>query len=293
MRRLAVLSVVVPLAIALGSTPGAAQPAPATIRVALLPAWVTAQHHLGSIAGPAAPELRAALDSGVVEGPVFAWDRGRIARWMLVPKPIRVLDGPEAAALGGRGRFELVAVRPPEGASAWNTVQVTPRTAQPDDVLVLEIGGDIQSVHQVLTALAVATPEGVREIGLAPRALITTDGVPVVTAVYGRPLGGRALPAPRGAAGVEFLVARSGVDALRNASVDASGFTNVSYARAGEWREGDRLFARVPLATLQAGAPGIVVVWKTRTYLPDGGDTNPEGRRSTSGAEGIRSGPRR
>lgn len=58
----------------------------------------------------------------------------------------------------------------------------------------------------------------------------------------------------------------------------------MSWSRSGEWRPGDRLFVRIPAATLQAGAPGIVVAWKTRTYLPDGGDTNFE-HRARSAAE--------
>src|SRR5262249_61903235 len=85
------LAVVVALAVGfvtLSWSPGPAQPAPATVRLALLPQWVVIQHRAG-MGGALSPDLRSALDGGVVDRNVFAWDRGRIERSALVAKGVR------------------------------------------------------------------------------------------------------------------------------------------------------------------------------------------------------------
>ena len=100
------------LVLAAGVATVAAQPAPLTIRLALVSQFVVNQHRAGtSRERGLVPEFRTALDRGVVDRVVFVWQRGLIQRrWSLVWKPVRVLAGPDAAALGGRGQFELVGV---------------------------------------------------------------------------------------------------------------------------------------------------------------------------------------
>ena len=68
--RLAVVLILA--AITLASAPAAAQPA--QVRLGLVSQWVVNQH------GQTAESLREALDRGLVEGPVFSWQRGRIPR---------------------------------------------------------------------------------------------------------------------------------------------------------------------------------------------------------------------
>jgi hypothetical protein len=64
--------------------------------------------------------------SNAVDRAIFAWHRDHIAQSTLLPKPVRVVSGAEATALGGHGEFALVAVRSPTGASAWTEVDVAP-----------------------------------------------------------------------------------------------------------------------------------------------------------------------
>ncbi len=256
---------------------GMAQPAPARVRLALLPQWTINQHRaaVSPVGGRVlAPELRTAVESGVTDGVVFWWRRGAIERRSLVPKPIRVLPPAEAAPLGARGTFQLVNVVPPSATAAWTTVEVAPQSGQPGDVLVLEVGGELNTITQVLETLLVLTPaRGLEELPLARRALIPASGVPVVKVPFGRPVAlADGVPVPRGAEGIEFLVARSQVDVVTDGDTTPNGAADRATTHVGDWREGDRVFVRLPLATLRAGAPAIVLGWKDRTPKPDPGD---------------------
>ena len=270
-----------------------AQPAPSTIRLAFLRQWVVNQHrvptfgfhrHLGTEFGPA-------LESGVVDRTVFVWQRGRIQRWWLLRKPIRVLTGTEAATLGGRGQFDLVAVRPPLATAAWTEADVVPRTGQPDDVLLLEVGGEVDVVNQVLETFAAIPPGGgsLREIPLArvvrQAAADGSDRVPVFVApTFGDPLEA-ARPVPFGRVdGVEFLVVRSAIPVIVDGAFTNNGGADLATETAGEWRQGDRLLLRVPLASLRRGVSSIVLGWKDRVTKPEseggngGNDNRPNSR---------------
>ncbi|MGH2651031.1 MAG: hypothetical protein ACRDHK_07470 [Actinomycetota bacterium] len=278
-RRVSVSFSLVVALLGVDAATASAQPVTGSVRTALVPQWVVSQHR--GPGGPGSlrsmtPEFQAALDRGVVDRVVFRWQRGVIQREALVWKPVRVLAGPEAEALGGRGTFELASVRPPSGPAAWTEIEVAARTARPDDILVLELGGELNTLRQVLDTVFVASAHGsLAELGLARRALIPGDGVPVIAVPFGRPVtvaGGPALF--RGTAGIEFLVARSQIEAIPNGAITANGFGDLSPFRGGEWREGDRVFLRVPIATLRAGTPAVVLGWRDRQYRPDGGDAN-------------------
>jgi hypothetical protein len=256
----ALAGVVVVAAAALAGAQAAAPP----LRIALLSQWVVSQY------AAASPDLAGALAGGVVDGTVFAWQRGRISRAALVGKPIRALAGAEAAALDGRGEFQVIAVRAPLGPAAWTEVDVWPRTARPGDVLVLEVGGELNTVSQVLARLLVGAGNGrLEERPLARRALFPSPGVPVVRVPFGQPVTlSRAVAFPGGPS-LDFLVARSPIETIVNGTVTPSGPADVSPIQGGEWREGDRVLIRVPLATLQAGAPPVVLAWKDRVPLSD------------------------
>ena len=214
-----------------------------------------------------------ALDGGVVDRPVFWWQRGVIQRSALARKPVRVLPGAEASALGGRGEFELGAVRPPSGTTAWTEVEVRPRSAGDADVLVLEVGGELNTITQVLDALFLVSGEGgFQELRLVPRAAVSAPGVPVARVPLGR------IPAEpaafRGQDGLEFFVARSPIESLPDADTTTTGSADKAMTNVGDWREADRVFIRIPAARLQAGAPAIVLGWRDRTLKsdPDGGN---------------------
>jgi hypothetical protein len=182
---------------------------------------------------------------------------------------MRLLAGPEAAAFGGQGDCQLLALRPPAEATAWTSVEIEPRTARPGDACVLEIGGELATVAQVIGTLLVTAPDGgfVR-LDVALPALVRGTGVPVVLAPLVWP--GVRSDAPslfRRAGGLDLLIVRSGVETMVDASLTPRGPADVAPMRAGEWREGDRLLVRVPLAVLEAGAPGLVVGWKDRVPL--------------------------
>jgi hypothetical protein len=247
------------LALAL-AVPAAAlgQGTPATLRLALLSEGAVSLQ----------PDLRAALDRGVGAG------RGTIPRDALLRKPIRAVGGPEAAGLGGRGEFAVLGVRSPAGAAPWTEVDVTARGDRPDDVLVLEVGGELGTIGQVLDAILVEEPGGrLAELPVEPVALIAGRGVLALPAPFGRPVTRPDARARfRGAGGVEFLVIRSLVETMVDAATTARGRADASPHWAGEWREGDRLFLRLTLATLRAGPPRIVLSWKDRIVLGPIGD---------------------
>jgi hypothetical protein len=228
--------------------------------------------------GPILPEFRAALDGGVVDRPVFWWQRGVIQRSALAWKPIRVLGAPEASGLGGRGEFDLLAAGRATGAAAWSQIDVRPRSGQAGAVLVLEVGGELNTIGQVLETLLLVPADGpIQELSLARRAVASASGIPVVTVPAGR------LPSPapfRGENGIEFFVARSPVEGLANADTTPSGAADRATSNVGDWREGDRVFIRVPVARLQAGTPGLVLGWKDRTVKPDPDGGGDERRRS-------------
>jgi hypothetical protein len=253
------------IAIAVGmAPPGWAQGPPETLRIALLPQWTIQQHGAGS------PALRQAVDGGVVDRTVFAWQRGVIQRQALVWKPIRVVPEAEAVALGGRGRFDLVAVRPPAEQAAWTEVQVTRSAPQSEDTLVLEIGGERNTMTQVLETLLLAEPgRALAAVPLARSALVTGAGVPVVAAPFEQPLPPAMAQRFREEAGLGLLVARSPLWDIRNGDVTASGVADTVPFSGGDWREGDRVFVRVSAAALARGTPGLVLGWKDRTLRTD------------------------
>jgi hypothetical protein len=258
-----------------------AQPTGGTLRIASVTQWVVNQHR----AAPA--ELRAALDGGVVERVVFWWQRGVIQRTALVPKPVRVVPEPEATPLGGRGDFHLAATRPPAGGAAWAELDILARSARPDDVLVLEIGGELHVVTQVLETLWVVPPWApVQTLALGRTAVVAADVVPVVSARFGLPVAPGSV-AFRGAGGLEFLVARSRVPTVVNGATTVNGPADVAPHGSGEWREGDRVYVRVPLASLRAGAPAVVLGWKDRVDRVD-----PDGDEKRRAGLGISAFPR-
>jgi hypothetical protein len=251
----------------------AGQPAAQTVRLALLSQWVIEQHRARD--GTFVPAFQSALDAGVVDRLVFRWHHGVIPRQALVAKPIRVLTAAEAEALGARGDFQLVGVRPPGGLSAWTAVDVAARSTRPDDVLILEVGGELNSVSQVLESLAVVVPgRGLKRLPLVRRALVPGDGVQVVSRPFGRPVTLTGGVGFRGISGIEFVVIRSQVEAIENGGRTASGPADISSVRDahGDWREGDRVLIRIPATSLEASAPPTVLAWKDRIFREGGPD---------------------
>lgn len=254
----------------------------ASIKIALLSQWSVNQHRSGWH-GTLVPAFLTALEGGVVDGAVFWWQRGAIQRSSLVEKPIRVLSGPESTSLGGRGEFELVRVRGPRASSAWIDVDVVPRTDQPDDVLVLQIGGDSNVLRQILETLLVVSKDGVlSELRLARRSLIPGEGVPVIVAPPDRSVPPRGTLF-RGTNGVEFLVLRSPVDAVPYGGVTPNDRADLAFPQGGEWREGDRVFVRMSPAVVRGIAPAIVLGWRDRVVRPDPDPPEPLRRQSSRG----------
>lgn len=80
-------------------------------------------------------------------------------------------------------------------------------------------------------------------------------GLPVP---FGRPVvGAGGVTLFRGAGGAELRVVRSPIEASVNGDITANGFADFSpfQTAVAEWREGDRVFIRVPLAALRSGPP--------------------------------------
>jgi hypothetical protein len=263
------LGVALLLGWSLAVLPAGAQPGLFVLRVASLSQWSVEQQRR------ALPELAAAVERGVVDRPVFQWQRGLIARESLAPKPYTVLAGPEAEALGGRGSFGLAALRPSRGPAAWVELDVTASGLKPDDVLVLQIGGELYTMRQVLESVFVRRADGgLTAVPLSPRALVLPGpGIPVWRAPFGRPAPAAAATAfHRGPEGLELLVIRSEVETTTNGALTASGPADAAPhagSGIGDWREGDRLYVRLTAARLQAGVPGLVLGWKDRTLRPD------------------------
>jgi hypothetical protein len=237
------------------------------VRVALLAEWAIIHNR----AAEDSAAFGQALDQGVVDRTVFAWQRGVIPRQVVLAKPIRVLPEPEAAPLGGRGRWELAAVRPPGAGSAWTEIDARGPDGRPDDVLILEIGGERNTGTQVLETLLVRAADGRLEPRpLALPALFPGRGVAVIRAPFDRPVPARAVGrfSPVGG-GADMLVVRSLVETVRNGDVTANGPADTAPFGGGDWREGDRVLLRIPAASLAAGVPALVLGWKDRTLQPD------------------------
>ncbi len=252
--------------LAVGPLAVGAQTAPLTLRLALVPQWSVNQHRSSwSVQSAVTPELRQALDGGVVDRAVFWWQRGLIQRSSLVLKSIRVLSPEEAAPLGGRGAFDL-SVRPAAGASAWTQIDVIPRGG---DVAVLELGGELNTITQVLETVLLVPPDGpIQSVALARRAIIQGVGIPVIATQFGLPPA--VPPTAFGRVGsLEFLVARSLIESLTNGDTTTLGPADRATTNVGDWREADRVFIRVPAAAFQGGTPGLVLVWKDRVLKPD------------------------
>jgi hypothetical protein len=121
----------------------------------------------------------------------------------------------------------------------------------------------------VLDAILVEGPGGrLAELPVEPVALIAGRGVLALSAPFGRPVTRRdAATRFRGAGGVEFLVIRSPVETLVDATTTPRGRADASPHWAGEWRESDRLLIRLPVTRLRAGPPRLVLSWKDRVLL--------------------------
>jgi hypothetical protein len=267
-RRLAIVGLAGALGVGLGLAVAWAQVSPSVVRLAFVPQWVIQQHRARGALNPA---LREAVEGGVVDRTVFAWQRGVIQRQALVAKPIRLVPDPEASALGGRGRFTLGAVRPPAGRAAWTDVEISRGSDGADDVLVLEIGAERNTVTQVLETLLLAEPgRAFVEVPLARPALMAGDGVPVVQAPFEQPLPPAMAQRFREEAGMGILVVRSPLWDVRNGDLTSSGRADtVPFSATGDWRDSDRIFLRVPVAALVRGVPGLVLGWKDRTLQND------------------------
>jgi hypothetical protein len=139
-----------------------------------------------------------------------------------------------------------------------------------DDVLVLEIGSERNTVTQVLETLLVDVPaRGLVELPLARPALIAGVGVPVVAAPFEQPLPPAMARRFHEEDGLGLLVVRSPLWDIRNGDLTASGPADSVPLGGGDWREGDRVLLRVSGAALDRGLPGLVLGWKDRTLRPD------------------------
>jgi hypothetical protein len=243
----------------IAATAGPGQGRTLTLRIASVAERAVAPYRVAAGAGRPAgvrPELRAALD------------RDTLDRTLLVRKPARILGAAEAAPLGARGDFDLVALRPGAGGAPWLEIEVAARSGRPDDVLIVEVGGETSPTGQVLDALFLVPPGGgLVELPLAPAALLPGQGVPVLRAPPGPLARSDARARFRGASGLEFLVIRSLVEAMVDAATTARGRADASPHWAAEWREGDRVYIRVSPALPPAPPPAIVLAWKDRVSL--------------------------
>jgi hypothetical protein len=267
-RVVAILALIVVAGVGTGRAGGAQAPS-SVLRLALLPQWTVQQHRVAG--GQPSSTLLEAVETGVVDRTVFAWQRGVIQRQALVvAKPIRLLADPEASTLGGRGQFSLVGIRPPAGRAAWTEVEVSRTAPRADDVLLVEIGGERNTMTQVLeTLLVTGLGPGLVEVPLARRALVPGAGVPVVVAPFEQPLPPALAQEFRETAGVGLLVVRSPLWDVRDGGLTPSGPADAVPFGGGDWREGDRVFLRIPAATLERGMPGLVLAWKDRILRPD------------------------
>ena len=224
---------VVGLAVLGGQVVDSPAGAAATLRIAHLSPSIVDQHRGGwpSVTGqPMQPDFRSAGDHRVVDRAVLRWPHSVIQRIARMQKPIRIVEGDEAAALGGRGTFPLAAVRVPGGLAAWTEIDVVPVSGAAEDVRVLEVGGEIDTVRQVLASRVVRqagqTPE---EWPLATPAFHPGAGVAVIQAQFGLPLGGPDAPGQCGGSdALEALVGRSLVQTVSETAETTNGGADLS-----------------------------------------------------------------
>jgi hypothetical protein len=141
---------------------------------------------------------------------------------------------------------------------------------------LLDLGGEVDGRNQVLEMVALVPAGGgplqevrlVRQVGrpTAPAGAI----VPVVVApTFGEPLTA-ARPTPFGrVGGIDILVVRSSVNVIENGAFTHNGGADLAIETAGQWRDGDEVLLRVPLATLRNGMPSLVLAWRDRITKPE------------------------
>ena len=147
----------------------------------------------------------------------------------------------------------------PSGAAAWTDVALGAPPG-PGDVLVLEIGGELNTVRQVLESVFLVGPGGeLTAVPLSPVALTGATGIPVVSAAPGNVLPPDvAARFRRVADGLELLVVRSGVATVVNGAMTPNGPADASPSPGsgtGDWREGDRVLVRLTAAWRAATPP--------------------------------------
>jgi hypothetical protein len=134
--------------------------------------------------------------------------------------------------------------------------------------VVLEVGGELGTFQQrVGTVLVQAAGGALRRVAVVPG-----EGIAVVRAPFGCPLD-LADPAGRfhDVEGLGILVVRSAVETVPNGATTTNGPAGLSplVARGADWREGDRVLLRVPLALLLGEPPALVLGWGDRCLVPD------------------------
>ncbi len=93
--------------------------------------------------------------------------------------------------------------------------------------------------------------------------------MPVVAAPFEQPIPPALAGRFREEAGMGLLVVRSPLWDVRNGDLTASGRADTVPFGGGDWREGDRVFLRIPAAALDRGLAGLVLGWKDRTLQTD------------------------
>ena len=237
-RRLAVLGLLLVTALGWGAAvPSHAQAPPPVVRLALLPQWVIQQHR-------SLPALAEAIEGGVVDRTVFAWQRGVIQRQALVSKPIRVVPEPGAPRRPRAVRPHGAPADRPGGLDGDRGPPVEPRA--PTTCSSSRSGASATRSRRSSRRCWSRSPGGrwPRYRWLAPPSCAGA-GVPVVASTFDAPLPPAMAQRFRQEAGLDLLVVRSPALGRANGDQTSSGRADTVPFGGGDWREGDRVFLRI------------------------------------------------
>ena len=179
----------------------------------------------------------------------------------LFPDEVMVLERDIKAEENITGR--IIDIIAPIGKGQRGLLVSSPKSGK--TVMLQHVAHAITANHPDVILIVLLIDERPEEVTEMQR---TVRGE-VVASTFDAPLPPTMTQRFRQVAGLDLLVVRPPLWDVRNGDMTSSGRADTVPFSGGDWREGDRMFLRIPAAQLAQGVPGIVLGWKDRTLQTD------------------------